>query len=263
MKKMKSQTNEFKIDTNKPHPRLDAIKSKINKLLGATVANYIPIACDELRADWFPTMDDETLKANPAVQEAMKEEIYNLFAKERIHDGVWKESAIENWLRPWLRDVDRQEWTKNSIRKATEVRLEKIRNKYLAKLEDEKRVMDRLVNRLPEPVKEEEEEPEVTTGGWSTGPSKYQKLGEETKSSLTKMGDVRDACRELWTALTDKEHMPHLDEDLIVNHIKPTREYRKFIYELDEHEQAGLYNWLVYTDAALHDMLEILEEAKK
>ena len=66
-----------------------------------------------------------------------------------------------------------------------------------------------------------------------------------------------------FSALTDKEYMPGLSEDLENDFIKPTREYRKFIYELDEHEQAGLYNWLVITQAAITDMLNILDEAKQ
>lgn len=41
------------------------------------------------------------------------------------------------------------------------------------------------------------------------------------------------------------------------------REYKKFIYELDDHERAGLWNRLVATEAAAIDMLEILEAVKK
>ena len=54
--------------------------------------------------------------------------------------------------------------------------------------------------------------------------------------------------------------MPHKDEDLIVDHIKPTREYRRFIYGLAEDNQNGLHDWLSYTAIAIKDMLQMIEE---
>lgn len=85
------------------------------------------------------------------------------------------------------------------------------------------------------------------------------------RTELTKMGDVRDGCNILWTALTDKANMPHRNEDLILDHIKPTREFRQFIHGLSEDDLHGLHEWLFYTDAAIHDMMEMIEqvEAKK
>lgn len=86
---------------------------------------------------------------------------------------------------------------------------------------------------------------------------------ETERTELTKMGNIRDACRQLWTALTDKQNMPHKDEDLIVDHIKPTREYRKFVYGLTKDNLHGLHDWLSYTIVAAQDMLETIEEADK
>lgn len=80
------------------------------------------------------------------------------------------------------------------------------------------------------------------------------------RTELTKMGDVRDACLALWKALTDKEFMPHKDEDLTVDHIKPTREFRQFIHGLTKDNRNGLHDWLSYTEAAINDMLGMIEE---
>jgi hypothetical protein len=66
---------------------------------------------------------------------------------------------------------------------------------------------------------------------------------------------------ELWKRLTNRENMPRLTEDLILEHIKPTREYRKFVYELDKTQKAELRNWVYYVIKAAEDLLEIIDDA--
>jgi hypothetical protein len=256
--KTKTQVEEFRINTDKPTPRYNKVKAKVNKLLGATLS-YIEEACTELRKDWVPTMTDEVLKKNPGVQMAIRDRIYDDFAKERSDNGVWKESSILLYFPDWLRYESQQEANKGNLEKAYEAKSLK---KFLRSADQQKPILDRVAGKLEEPPKEKEPEFEYPSSEWSLGPAKYHKLGGDTKTPLTKLGDIRDGCRELFTALTEKEHMPALSEDLENDFIKPTREYRKFIYELDEHEQAGLYNWLVITQAAISDMLNILDEAK-
>jgi hypothetical protein len=78
---------------------------------------------------------------------------------------------------------------------------------------------------------------------------------------------VRRATIELVKALTgdysitkDQLHN-YKSRDLIS---AKSKEYlRGLVYELDENEKAGLHNWLVFTEAVMADMLELLEEASK
>jgi ParB/RepB/Spo0J family partition protein len=94
-------------------------------------------------------------------------------------------------------------------------------------------------------------------------PEQFPELGTE-KTELTRMGDIRDASYAEWTALTGKEFMPHKTDDLLVDHIKPTREFRRSIIAgLSEDNRHGLHDWLSYTEAAINDMLTVIEEFDK
>ena len=82
------------------------------------------------------------------------------------------------------------------------------------------------------------------------------------RTELTEMGDIRERAHWLYTALTREEFMPHKHEDLIVDHIKPTREFRHgIIAGLSQMDKNGLHDWLSYTKAAIEDMLEIIEQS--
>jgi ParB/RepB/Spo0J family partition protein len=99
---------------------------------------------------------------------------------------------------------------------------------------------------------------EESEGGGGSG---RRSSGKE-RTELTKMGDVRDGCRNLCKALTDREFMPHKHDDVLVDYIKPTREYRQFIHGLSEDNRDGLHDWLSYTVLACNDMLQMIEEIK-
>jgi hypothetical protein len=91
---------------------------------------------------------------------------------------------------------------------------------------------------------------------------------EKENDPVYKTKKIIKACNKLFKSLTDLKEVPDLTSKISItkvydDYIRPTREYRKFIYELDEHEKAGLYNWLTFTEAYINDMLEILEEARK
>jgi hypothetical protein len=265
-KKMVNKTKQTTFDldsiTNRPTPHLDEVQKKINKLLRATAASYIPEACEALRKDWNPTMSDDRFRdpVNLALQKAYREKILRTLCVDigyNPDEGVWRQWQFDQYWPSFLKNPRVQE--AGNFEKSKQAR--SLRN-FQKNAQEQTRSFDRIADKLPEPPKEPEPDLIYPQAGMETWPSKYQKLGGSTKTSLTKMGDIRDACRELFTALTDKEYMPHMHEDLENDIIKPTREYRKFVYELDEHEQAGLYNWLVCTQAAINDMLEIIDGAK-
>ena len=263
MKNINNQKQELDIGriTDKPTPKLDKIASDFYKILSATAAKFIPDACEALRQDWDVSLNALKNPNNKGLRDEMRERILDRFSKDREPRAIWNDDVVKHFFPDEFRNPVAVEGTKGAIESARATKATKAAKKYQEKIRTKSLIFDKLSKDLPEPPNEPEEE--VVTGGWSIGPSKYQRLGGETKSPLTKMGDIRDACRKLWTTLTEKEYMPGLSEDLENDFIKPTREYRKFVYELDENEKAGLHNWLTFTEAAISDMLDILEEAKK
>lgn len=254
----------LEIDINKPTPRLDKISSDFYKILSATAAKFIPDACKALIEDW--KVSSEALKnpANKKLRDAMREKILDRFSKDREPRAIWNDEGVKKYFPDEFRNPIAQEGTKYSAIENLKAAHKAVR-KYQQKIVEKSTIFDKLVKDLPEPPKEEE--PEEITGGWSMGPSKYQKLGEETKSPLTKMGDIRDGSRIFWNALTgeekDNKYMPHMGEGPIVDLIRKTREYRKFVYELDDNEREGLHEWITFAVEAGNDMLKILEEAMK
>lgn len=250
-----------KIEQN-PTPKYDAKGNEVKKYFAIGGAKYIEELAEALRQDWFYNVPIEhwkkeyTNRARLLIRKKLTKE----WSSDKGNTSPWNDTTLTLHFPEFLRYPGMQttkfiETQRINMEKALQAKADKFREKT----QSQSKAITKLVELSPEPPKEPE--PEITSGGISLGPSKYQKQGEEGKSPLTKMGDIREACHDLWTALTNKKNMPHPDEDLIVDHIKPTREYRKFVYELDENEKTGLHNWLTFTEAAISDMLEIIAEA--
>jgi hypothetical protein len=251
-----------------PTPIYDAKGNEVKKYFAIGGAKYIEELGEALRQDWAKDVSMDYWKDGTKSNRArllMRRKLVNDWSNEHGNSTPWKENTVIEYLPEFLKypaavkeahKESKLEMARIHLEKANQARAEK----YRQKVQSEFKTIGRIVTQSAEPPKEPE--PEVITGGYSMGPSKYQKLGEDTKTPLTKLGNIREYCRELWTALTDKENMPYPDEDLADMYIKPTREFRKFIYELDERERSGLDDWLACTEAAIIDMRDILEAAK-
>jgi hypothetical protein len=87
-------------------------------------------------------------------------------------------------------------------------------------------------------------------------------LGGRRTTILTDYAEIVKPMRVLWKALTQKERMPYLSEDVINDYIKPSREFRtSLVLEVDEHMRTALYNSLVNLNSIIHDMLNIIDNA--
>jgi hypothetical protein len=253
-----------------PTPIYDAKGNDVKKYFALGGAKYIEELGEALRQDWTKDVSMAFWKngaESNRIRLLMRRKLVDDWSHEKGNPTPWSDEFITLNLPEFLKyPAHLEHFRSDNMRENARIRMEKINQaraaKYKQKVQSELKTIGRIVSQSPEPPKEPKEEVEYPTSNWSLGPSKYHKLGTDTKTPLTKMGDIRDGCRELFTALTEKDRMPGLSEDLENDFIKPTREYRKFIYELDEHEQAGLYNWLECTQAAISDMLDILDEAK-
>lgn len=263
----KKQTHEdLALYINKPTPALDEIKNKINKLLAAGVATFIPEACNALKQDWVPNMSNEVLKQNPALQGAMRNKILGSFAKERTIDGIWKESSIESCFEDFLRYPSFQESNKENSKKGREA------IKYRKELESKGISEDfrKIIRKSPEPPKEileqeeeQEEEPIATSAG---GP--YQTPEKELPSPEELYVQGGKAAEKLWTALTGKDRLIASQAvDVLLEHIKPTRKFRLRLFKGLDTARANHYQMvLIWLDKliqdTLKDCLEINRERK-
>ncbi len=261
MKKKTSKVKQdFEIDTRKPTPRLDAIKNGVNKLLSATAATYIPESCDALRQDWFPSMTDEIMKKNPAVQEAIREKILDTYATERVYDGVWKESSIKVFLSPWLRYVEVQESHKSNQQKATEAAQQKAWNKFSKQVTEQKNRLNHIVEQLPEAPKEEAEEQseESETTGKATV---YEPKPKELPTPLESYELGVRAIEKLWESLTNVDHTPGAKEDVFNEYIKPSDKFRLRLWKgLDEGRAIHYHDLLVWTETVVKRTLDLWDE---
>lgn len=228
MTKKKMSIQEQKKKTKKTYAQL---AEEVRSLIGKQAVLYIPELAYALVNEGYSNKD-------------ARDRIIDDFGNDR----PWADSTIYHTFPKELRDPQEKKGRTSFAVSA---------NRREEALQEIKQGLKSIpVPRQVEP--EIESEPEGQIIGWAES----QKLGDSEKTTLSKMGDLRDACRQLWKALTDKEVMPHRHEDLVVDHIKPTREYRKFVYELDDVQRQDLSEWLHYLTVAIDDMQEILEKAK-
>lgn len=241
---------------DKPTKNYDAVANKIKKLLSATAQTFIPELCQALKDDWFPTMPEKDLQNNKGIRDAMRDKIVNEWSCDTIYkreeDNIWKESTILHFLPKWLRHPS-EKYTMEAAREA------KFRKKILIS-ETEKKKIDQIAEELPQDVIIEEEE--------STGLSDetmhelgVAPYGETGKSTRDLTGDISLHAYKLFAALTNNTSPPNTSDDLLVDYIRPSREFRRgLMLEVGSNRRAAIHNALHYASVAIEDMIEIIDE---
>jgi len=86
-------------------------------------------------------------------------------------------------------------------------------------------------------------------------------FSEEVEKAI-KYTTIIYRTRELIKALTNRKYTP--TQDVLFDLIRPTREFRKGLYlELNETEQAYLWNYLGMVYYVIDDMIDIMDELEK
>ena len=84
----------------------------------------------------------------------------------------------------------------------------------------------------------------------------------EEEEKAIKYTTIIYRTRELIKALTNRKYTP--TQDVLFDLIRPTREFRKGLYlELNETEQAYLWNYLGMVYYVIDDMIDIMDELEK
>ena len=261
--KLQQQEEQYKPSSNKSTKKYDKVTQKIRKLLGATAQTFIPELAQALKDDWFPTMPHEELQQNKGIRDAIRDKILNDWSYDSrlsySKDNVWNDATINHFLPKWLKNPS-EKYTMESAREA------KIRKKILIS-EHEKKKIEQIAEDLPDTViVPEEEESEEDKEKWNEtmqelGVAEY---GETGKSTRDLTGAISLHAYKLFAALTNIKNPPTSSDDLLVDYIRPSREFRKgLMLEVDARRRASIHNALHYVSVALEDMIETINEIDK
>lgn len=238
----------------------DKAASEVRNLLKATGATFIPKLCLALKEDWHHGRTEKEIQNNEDARQEMKDKITHDWSKEYHHEGIWKESSIDQWFPDWLMDPVMSEMGKKGAIATAAIKRAK---KYSAKLQ-EQNITKKLENLAKVTPPAPKEEPEDTETGTEVTDHMLTPIGEKGTIPLLSMGEINQASFKLWEALTGKDKWAHSTDDLHNDFIKPTREYRAALFqELDPHEQNGIARRCEYLIALLEDTVQTIEKLSK
>src|SRR5580765_2478708 len=260
------QEQEQEFDITKPTKKYDTIATNVRKLLSASAQTFIPQLCDALRQDWAPELSDDQIRRQLKFQKLIRNKIYKEWSKEGGYseDNIWKETTIAAWFPKWLRNPVIEESNAENVKLATEA--SKVARKT-AISEREKNALERFATNLPKTViipkpKEPEEEQiteEFEEQMHGIGLGKY---GESGKTYFGILQEIHEGANSCFKNLCDGKPMPSIDEDLLVDYIRPTREYRLGLaMEIDKSERVNLHNLMHNLIEAAEDMITQIAKA--
>ena len=203
-------------------------------LLTKTADAYIPELFEALhkeRADW------------------KNDELESKIVKDL--EGINKPSTIHGYRPDWMKNPNR-------IRGGQKAATTLTQKNYVRQQTREK--LEQIDEQTPEP--EQDENSQTTTKGQPLDQWEDEHP-EIAPSPFELIGEINKSIDRLWRALTGIRYMPTKEDNVQIDHIKPTRQFRNDIAKgSSETERTYLYNWLVWLRMAEDDMFNILEKEK-
>ena len=257
---MKLQQEEQQQKPNKSTKKYDKVTKKIKKLLGATAQTFIPELCEALKQDWYPYLTEEQIRNDKKIRDSIRDKILEDWSNESMYhseDSIWSNGVILRWVPKWLKNPS-EKLTMETARDA------KIKSKSQIS-EREKQKLEQIVEELPDSVIVQEEEPVPDEEFYGTlqelGVAPY---GETGKSTRALTGDISEHAYKLFAALTNMSSPPNTSDNLLVDYIRPSREFRRgLMLEVDSHRRTAIHNALHYASVAIEDMIQIISEIDK
>jgi hypothetical protein len=238
----------------------DEIGKQVRKLIAATAATYIKKLCEALRKDWYPGITDEGFRGDKDIQDDIRDKVLNDYARERnedTNDYGWAESTILRYFPTWLKNPKAQEGTEIG-RAAIALK------RYEQKIDQSFRNFDRLEKTLPDAprlTQEVEEDPLVSYSGTGTiyePPEKYVPTPEDLYE------DIIHGYANAWYALTNKNHIPGINEDVLLDYIKPSEKHRlRILKGIDEAKVTHLINMMTWSHMLIKRTIEMWNEIQK
>jgi hypothetical protein len=209
---------------------VEEIKHNINIM----ATEYIPQLCTALKRE------------NPLIAGVViRSRVIEAVSKP---NGPWAESTIRNNWPQWLKNEKmtgavKQQW-KDSPKSAGRP---PIANSKIAISQDD---LDR----------EEEEDPVS-----SVSLEEYEETHPTVEENpFEALGKINRAVSNLWTQLTGKQGMPHMEDNIKVDHIAPTRNrFTDIMNGSTKTERDFLFNWLNWLNLVIKDRIDLIEKSDK
>jgi hypothetical protein len=215
---------------------------ELKDLFQKTAAVYVPELCVALaveHTDW----------SNREIQDKIYLDL----------DGIWAKSTITESFPSWIHKPGKvaggkKAWETRNARKLAETK------KIFVSLEK----VDLPPPPATSPAKDDDEEFEISEEmDAKLADMGMGRFGSQGKTLHGVLGDINLGLARAFKALTESKYMPTEDSDLIVDYIKPSREFRKSLaIELDDRRRTTLHNWLHYVTVVAEDMIEQIKAAE-
>jgi hypothetical protein len=213
---------------------------EIRSITSRTKQAYVPILCKRKRAGW---------------QDMSNEDLQNEVVNDCENKLGWNPNTVYGYIPTEFR-------ASNVNIEARKIKkFQKIERENAPKVEQALKYFEKITELPIEEIEEPEPEPLSDQEYHDLGLATY---GTSDKTMHTIRNDIHQHARMLFRSLCDDKEIPYQDEDLLVDYIKPTREYRLTIaYELDKSQRAHLHNVMHAVIEAAEDMIDQIDKADK
>lgn len=227
---------EHKVELKEYDRKFEEIKDITSK----TKQKYVPELCEILRKA------DPTLKGKE-IGDKVKQD-----CEDRLG---WNWDTVQQYLPSFAVNEKASQSAKKRYEAQNREKLEKI-SKIFGNLQSVN------IPPPPEPKERSSYSEELDEKLTDIGLGSY---GEGGKTIFGIRGDIHQGARICFRALCDDKEIPYgADEDVLVDYIKPTREYRLNIaLESSESERADLHNIMHNLILAAEDMITQIDKADK
>lgn len=240
-------TNQEHAQVSKYQKEYDQKFEEIKSITSKTKQAYVPILCKIIKKGW---------------PHYTNEEIQDKVIRDCDQKLGWNEDYIYSCIPSDFRPQQAK------VRARQKFSQEKIEKENAPKIEQALKYFDKIteipIKDPPQPKAEPEEfeiseemDEKLTEMGMG-------RFGSQGKTLRAVLGDINEGLAKAFKGLTEARYMPTENDDLIVDIIKPSREFRKSLaLELDDRHRTTLHNWCHYVSVAIEDMIEQINAAEK
>lgn len=214
------------------------ILDELRDLKRKTATVYVPALCVAYKKEHL-TMENEEIK-------------------ERVMDdcleiGLWSESHIRGCFPKWVNrayplNTKRFKETLNSPKEVA--------------LQQKLDLLSKTIKQLPEPPREQEGEDDDPVEYYGSTLSESKEKEKPTPEYL--YGEVIDGIGQAWCALANTDHIPGVNEDVLVEYLKPSDKHRLHMFKgLDYPRAAYCINVLTWMDMTIQRTLRMWQDIQK
>jgi len=242
-------TNQETAQISKYQKEYDQKFEEIKSITSKTKQAYVPILCGIIKKGW---------------PHYTNQEIQDKVIRDCDQKLGWNRDTVNNYIPSEFRPDSPQ---LRGAKTKADKKILSLERENAPKIEQALRYFDKIteipIKELPAEKPEPEEfeiseEMDAKLADMGMG-----RFGSQGKTLHGVLGDINLGLARAFKALTESKYMPTEDSDLIVDYIKPSREFRKSLaIELDDRRRTTLHNWLHYVTVAAEDMIEQIKEAE-